>query len=326
MFQSVKFISCLFSFGLLCCSMAAHGQRVIAVQTIEFREEQLWYSCNYIHRSPQANKDRGNTPKLVKLTEKAYEGISKKLPENVKRNKCYRFTFYAKRDSQYVAGADQRSPLELMIFGASAHCGYQELLTKPFEITNTNWKKYELYLRGKSEWSHLNIFAVSSDPAAARSFVLINQQGSLEETYCPYEASLAAMKNRVSEVFTNDPADILSFGGILMMYEISPTSLNVFKKNGEIIQAEDLRKDLAHNTDLDNLLNEFRGIDYLFLILQKNKFRKKRLNLLSYLKTKYPDISKQSKIMLYEELPQFKSRQDKPPGDLLIVENVNAGL
>ena len=238
------------------------------------------------------------------------------------------YVFFAKRDSQYIFNRPEtkteKQHLRLLIFGAQAHCGYEELLAEPIEISSPRWRKYTVTLKGDiKSWTHINIYCVSENAEASKSIILLNQQGEIEEINCPPRVvPVVENENIVNNYFRYNPASTLSFGGILMLYEISPQSLDIFKNNGDIIQEEKIRKDLARNANLDAVLNEFRGIDYMFLVLNKKKYRKKRLNLISYLKTKYPDIFKQSKIFLYDELPEYKLRANKPKGDLLVVESV----
>ena len=65
--------------------------------------------------------------------------------------------------------------------------------------------------------------------------------------------------------------------------------------------------------------------------MKDKKYSKKRLNTISYLKTKYPEILAQSKVMKYSTLISIRKnksllkdlyRLEDDAGDLLIVEKV----
>ncbi len=350
----MKILSCfIFSFFALHFTF---GQRVIAVQNPSFQRELLWYSCNFMqYQQPEDQQtlaSNGNTKKstkkgadaeqekqllnIVNYTNVAFEGISQKLIKPMIRNKTYLFTFYASRDSGYAFNleAKPKQPLKLYIFGSEANCGFGELLAPPFKITNSKWTKYSMPIKAsKGNWTHMVIYAaldsvMEEKEKASESFLLFNQQGPLTLHYRNVRVSKSGYD---PGVFSMESYSKLSYGGILMMYEVSPKSINIFDKNGEIMQEDSIRKDIDRNRNLDSMLNKFRGIDYLFIIMKEKKYNTKRLNIISYLKTKYPEILPHAKITRYstltskrknkstaKELAQYKDEI----GDLLILEQV----
>lgn len=334
----------------------AFGQRVIAVQNPSFQRELLWYSCNFMqYQQPEDQNisvSNGNSKKsnkkgsdndqekqllnIVNYTNVAFEGISQKLIKPMIRNKTYLFTFYASRDSGYAFNteAKPKQSLKLYIFGSEANCGFGELLAPPFKISNSKWTKYSMPIKAsKANWTHMVIYAaldsvMEDNEKVNESFLLFNQQGPLVLNYRNVRVSKAGYD---PGVFRMESYSKLSYGGILMMYEVSPKSINIFNKDGEIMQEDSIRKDIDRNRNLDSMLNKFRGIDYLFIIMKEKKYNTKRLNIISYLKTKYPEILPHSKITRYstliskrknkssaKELVQYKDEV----GDLLILEQV----
>lgn len=333
-------------------------QRVMAVQTPEFQRDLLWYSCNFTKMDPSlrnaivANtatsaalgefKDRIKEEKqllnLVNYSNEAFEGISQKLTKPLQRLRNYKFYFSASRDTSYHTDNKdvsqyKKRPLKLYVFGSEGNCGFGELLATPFEIINHRWDKYVMNLRGTKEWTHIVIYAAHDikDTASrnnSQSYLMISQHG-------PLVASNQVSGRRIRDfdpgVFQAESFSKLAFGGIEMMYEISPKAISIFDQNNEIIVSDTLRKDLDRNPTLDGILQKFRGIDFLFLVLKEKKYSKKRLNIISYLKTKFPEILDSYSIMKYSTLTSkrknralLKDLYDKKDetGDLLIVERV----
>ncbi|HNR07250.1 MAG TPA: hypothetical protein PKM27_08045 [Saprospiraceae bacterium] len=333
------------------------AQRVMAVQTPAFQRDLLWYSCNFTKLDPALRDSIANTvasaapgtPRerarevnelinVVNYSSEAFEGISQKLTKPMQKLRNYKFYFSASRDTSYRSDAKDETqykkyPLKLYVFGSDGHCGFGELLATPFEIVNHRWDKYVMNLRGTKEWSHIVIYAAHNiqDSAArnrSQSYLMISQHGPVTAS-----GSLSGRRIRGFDpgIFKLETYSTLSFGGIEMMYELSPKAISVFDKNSEIIVSDTLRKDLDHNPTLDTILNKFRGIDYLFLIMNEKKYSKKRLNVISYLKTKYPWILDSYKVMKYSTLTSKRKNRallkrvyDKKNeiGDLLIVERV----
>lgn len=349
---------------ILCAitSTQTAAQRVIAVQTPQFHRDYLWYSCNFMEYRPDQSEDPSlaaveakvssnqkstgnqkisdkNILNLVNSSNRAFEGISQKLLKPMERFRAYRFNFSASRDTTYrfqdkIVSSVTKKPLKLYVFGSNGNCGIGELLAPPFEIIQTKWEKYQMNLRATKEWTHIVIYAAhdisdTSLELANQSYVMISQHGLLEETNS--RSGKRAKDLYDPGVFKINSYSTLSFGGILMMYEITPKSITVFNKEGEIMVSDTLRKDLDRNQKLDSILEKFRGIDFLFLVMKDKKYSKKRLNTISYLKTKYPEILAQSKVMKYSTLISIRKnksllkdlyRLEDDAGDLLIVEKV----
>lgn len=350
----MKILTCFII--IICAFKIAHGQRVIAVQNPTFQRELLWYSCNFMQyqqpedqnsiasngNSKKANKkESGNEQEkqllnIVDYTNVAFEGISQKLIKPMIRNKTYLFTFYAARDSGYAFNteAKKKQPLKLYIFGSEANCGFGELLAPPFKISNSKWTKYSMPIKAsKANWTHMVIYAALDSATdekekASESFLLFNQQGPLVLNYRNVRVSKSGYD---PGVFSMESYSKLSYGGILMMYEVSPKSIHIFDKDGEIMQEDSIRKDIDRNRNLDSMLNKFRGIDYLFIIMKEKKYNTKRLNIISYLKTKYPEILPHAKITRYSTLISKRKNKSSAKdlqkykdeiGDLLILEQV----
>lgn len=336
-------------------STGIFAQRVMAVQTPAFQKDLLWYSCNFTHyRSADSLTNTGAIAavgefkekikyereliNLVNYSNEAFEGISQKLIKPMQRLRTYKFYFSASRDTTYnFEDKDvtryKKRPLRLYVFGSNGHCGLGELLATPFEITNHKWDKYVMNLRASKEWTHIAIYA-SHDPKDTtsqdndKSYLMISQHGPLVKSN---SVSGRRMRDFDPGVFKTRSYSKLSFGGIEMMYEITPEAITVFDNNSEIIVSDTLRKDLDRNPTLENILHKFRGIDFLFLVLKEKKYSKKRLNIISYLKTKYPEILESSKVMKYSTLiakrknkTMLREIYDKKNeiGDLLVVERV----
>ncbi len=331
---------------------STRAQRVIAVQNTSFQKDQLWYSCNftqYQERDEKGNILVSNTKteesaqknflNIVDYSDVAFEGISQKLIKPLLKHKNYKFTFYASRDTGYnVKNRDisKQRPLKLYIFGSQANCGFGELLSPPFLITHHEWAKYAVNLRGNKDWTHIVIYAAHDKdsanqvPFATQSFLMFRP---VSQPVPGTVRSKGSKKDYDPGVFKTNAFSKLSFGGILMMYDVSPKALNVFNKDGEIIQQDEVRKDLDHNHSLDTVLNRFRGIDYLFLVMKENKFRTKKLNLISYLKTKYPWILPHASIERLSTVANEKKKRNTAIkdifknkdelGDLLIVEQID---
>jgi hypothetical protein len=332
-------------------------QRVMAVQTPAFQRELLWYSCNFTKMDPEFRNSIDNTmtnvslggikerPKyekdllnLVNYSNKAFEGISQKLIKPMQKLRNYKFYFSASRDTSYYSDNKdvsqyKKHPLKLYVFGSESNCGFGELLAAPFEIINHRWDKYVMNLRGTKEWTHIVIYAAFDikDSAArnnSQSYVMISQHGPLVQSS---PVSARRIRDFDPGVFAMKSFSKLAFGGIDMMYELSPRAISVFDKSSEIIVSDTLRKDLDRNPTLDTILQKFRGIDFLFLVLNEKKYYKKRLNIISYLKTKYPEILDFYKITKYSTLMRKRKNQallkeiynkKNESGDLLIVERV----
>jgi len=333
------------------------AQRVMAVQTPEFQRDLLWYSCNFIKMDPglrnsiaqtattvslgefkEKSKNEKQLLNLVNYSNEAFEGISQKLNKPLQRLRNYKFYFSASRDTSYNfdlkdVSQYKKRPLKLYVFGSEGNCGFGELLATPFEIINHRWDKYVMNLRGTKEWTHIVIYAAhdirdTSIRNNNQSYLMISQHGPLVPSSM---VSGRRIRNFDPGIFQVESFSKLAFGGIEMMYEISPRAISVFDKNNEIIVSDTLRKDLDHNPILDTILQKFRGIDFLFLVLNEKKYNKKRLNIISYLKTKYPEILDSYSIMKYTTLTSkrknralLKKIYDKKDeiGDLLIVERV----
>ncbi|MEP7269603.1 MAG: hypothetical protein ABI844_18450 [Saprospiraceae bacterium] len=346
-------ISLLFAFF----SLHSYSQRVMAVQTPSFQRELLWYSCNYtkqdsLLRIPPRNSNTTASIKLVdekpvykqelvnlvNVSNEAFEGVSQKLIKPMEKFKNYKLYFSASRDTSFHHLKDEvqykKRPLKLYVFGSDGHCGFNELLAAPFNITNHRWDKYVMTLRATKEWSHIIMYAAYDDgnesdtEKNSESYLMISQHGPLQRTN-----SSAGRRKRTYDpgVFRTDAYSTLSFGGLEMMYEITPKAITVFSKKNEIIVSDTLRKDLSRSPTLDGILEKFRGIDFLFLVMKEKKYRDKRLNIISYLKTKYPEILEASKVMKYSSLTGkrknrtlLKKVYDKKDedGDLLIIEKV----
>lgn len=339
---------------------SAIGQRVMAVQTPQFHKDMLWYSCNFTKYNPQSAKDsmlfnstsngftveEGSNNKiyekelvnLVNMSNRAFEGISQKLVKPMEKLKSYKFSFSASRDTAYQFNQKdpivyKKVPLKLYVFGSDGNCGFGELLSAPFEITNHKWDKYSMLLRGTKPWTHIVIYAAHEkndslglDPS--NSYLMISQHNVLQQT-----TSRSGRKREFDPgIFKTKSYSKLSFGGILMMYEINPKPINIFNaKTGEIVVSDTLRKDLDRNQTLDSILHKFRGIDFLFLVMKEKKYGKKKLNVISYLKTKYPEILEASKVMKYSALVAKRKNKSllkeiyntkEEPGDLLVLERV----
>jgi hypothetical protein len=312
----------------------SYGQRVIAVQNPSFEKNQLWHSCIFAGQhilNTEADKkalvSNLSDHNIVSKVDGAFEGISQSLVIPIHNHTCYQFTFYARRDSGYNVKqeiinlkANAGLALNVYIYGANANCGFGELLASPQPIQNHQWTKYMVTLRSIHDWSHINIYAVSADNKPYNGYVLLHQQGPLVPVFCPtMQVDTSSLVNLVKV----HPASMLTFGGILMLYEVGPRSINIFDRKGEIIPSTLIRRDESRNSSLDSVLNQYRGIDFLFLLLKTNKYRNKRLNLISYLKTKYPEILEHSRIMRYASLPSNLYKKEDQTGDLLIVENIN---
>lgn len=332
-------------------------QRVMAVQTPAFQRDFLWYSCNFTKMDPEFRKsisnplttgspgeikERPNYEKelfnLVNYSSDAFEGISQKLTKPLQKLRNYKFSFSASRDTSYYPDHKDVSqykshPLKLYVFGSEGNCGFGELLAAPFEIVNHSWDKYVMNLRGTKEWTHIVIYAAQDiKDSAARNYnqpyLMLYQQGPLVPSS---PVSARRIRNFDKGIFKMESFSMLAFGGIDMMYELSPRAITVFDKSSEIIVSDTLRKDLDRNPTLDTILHKFRGIDFLFLVLNEKKYSKKRLNIISYLKTKYPEILDFYKITKYSTFISKRKNQallkevyDKKneSGDLLIVEKV----
>lgn len=333
------------------------AQRVMAVQTPEFQRDLLWYSCNFTKMDPALKNSIANTLtsasngefkekskeerqllNLVNYSNEAFEGISQKLNKPLQRLRNYKFYFSASRDTSYFTDTKdvsqyKKRPLKLYVFGSEGNCGFGELLATPFDIINHRWDKYVMNLRGTKEWTHIVIYAAHDikDTAARnnnQSYLMISQHGPLVPSSL---VSARRIRDFDPGIFKLESFSKLAFGGIEMMYELSPRAISVFDKNNEIIVSDTLRKDLDHNPTLDTILHKFRGIDFLFLVLNEKKYNKKRLNIISYLKTKYAEILDSYSIMKYTTLTSkrknralLKEIYDKKDeiGDLLIVERV----
>ena len=329
-----------FVLGVVCVILFLNqtmlGQRVIAVQNPTFEQNQLWHSCIFAVRNSldtlSEDTHQKTSHNIVSQAEGAFEGISQVLTASIHKGICYQFTFYARRDSDYVdnqvimdTNHESSNPLNLFIYGADGNCGFGELITTPETIQSHQWIKYVVTLQSQRDWSHLNIYAMRADHKPYNGYVLFHQQGPLIAVFCP------TVVPPVQSIIINDfaqmqPYSMLTFGGILMLYEVGPKSINLFDRKGEIVQSVLLRKDESRNYGLDSVLNKYRGINYLFLIMKNKKYRNKRLNLISYLKTKYPEILVHSKIMRYSALPTDLYHKDEKDGDLLIVENINDNI
>ena len=338
-------------------SLALIGQRVIAVQNPLFHRDQLWYSCNFSQlrstakaeilaakeseeKSATIQKYEKQFLNIVDFSSAAFEGISQKLVKPITKHRNYSFSFSASRDTGYVAKRDtsnaKKRALKLYIFGGHANCGFGELLAAPLSIYNHEWAKYSMTLRANKDWSHMIIYAAYDDlqtdsiSNASQSFLLFKPDGAPIPTVF---RARSFKKDYDPGVFNADAFSKLSFGGILMMYEVSPKVINIFDQKGEIMRLDSIRKDLDHNLGLDTILNRFRGIDYLFLVMNESKYRAKRLNLISYLKTKYPWILPYSEITRFSTILHEKKKRPSLKnlaahkaelGDLLIVEQVNS--
>lgn len=338
-------------------AMDSFAQRVMAVQTPAFQRDLLWYSCNFTKMDPELRNSIANNVtsaslgefkekakyerellNLVNYSSEAFEGISQKLTKPLQRLRNYKFYFSASRDTSYYTDKKdvsqyKKRPLKLYVFGSEGNCGFGELLATPFEIVNHRWDKYVMNLRGTKEWTHIVIYAAHDikDTAArnnSQSYLMISQHG-------PLVASNSISGRRIRDfdpgIFQVESFSKLAFGGIEMMYEISPRAISVFDKSSEIIVSDTLRKDLDRNPTLDTILHKFRGIDFLFLVLNEKKYNKKRLNIISYLKTKYPEILDSYKVMKYSTLMSKRKNRallkeiynkKNESGDLLIVERV----
>ena len=333
------------------------SQRVIAVQTPAFQRDLLWYSCDFtkmdpglkdsltismtsatsgaLNKQPRYEKELLN---LVNYSNEAFEGISQKITKPLQRLRNYKFYFSASRDTSYYSDPQdvaqyKKRPLKLYVFGSDGHCGFGELLAPPLEIINHRWDKYVMNLRGTREWTHIVLYAahVIKDSTAIndhQSYLMISQHGPLMPSSM---VSARRIRDYDPGIFRLESYSRLSFGGIEMMYELSPRAISVFDNSSEIIVADTLRKDLSRSPTLDAILNKFRGIDFLFLILNEKKYNKKRLNTISYLKTKYPEILDSYKIMKYSTLTSKRKNRamlkdiynkKNETGDLLIVEKV----
>lgn len=336
---------------------ASLSQRVMAVQTPAFQRDLLWYSCNFTKMDQRLRDSITNTLvsassesvnggsryasdllNVVNYSSEAFEGISQKLTKPLQPLRNYKFYFSASRDTSYSSGSEDVSqykkyPLKLYVFGSDGHCGFGELLAPPFTIINHKWDKYVMNLRGTRDWSHIVIYAAhdlqdSTARNLGQSYLMISQHGPVTAT-----GSLSGRRIRGFDpgIFKLESYSTLSFGGIEMMYELSPRAISVFDKSSEIIVADTLRKDLSRSPTLDTILNKFRGIDFLFLVLNEKKYSKKRLNVISYLKTKYPWILDSYKVMKFTTLTSKRKNRSllkqvynkkNETGDLLIVERV----
>ncbi len=322
-----------------------------------FHKDQLWYSCNFSQlrsteqidilsanhveeKSAAIRKYEKKFLNIVDFSTEAFEGISQKLVKPIKKHRNYRFFFSASRDTGFVNKRDtnnvNKRALKLYVFGGPANCGFGELLAAPLSIYNHEWAKYSMTLRANQNWSHMIIYAAYDDlktdqhSNTSQSFLLFKPDGAPIQTV--FRAK-SFKKDYDPNVFNANAYSKLSFGGILMMYEISPKVINIFDHKGEIMLQDSLRKDLDHNLLFDTILNRFRGIDYLFLVMNESKYRAKRLNLISYLKTKYPWILPYSEITRFSTVLHKKKKGSSVKnlaaykaelGDLLIVEQVNS--
>lgn len=336
---------------------ASFSQRVIAVQTPAFQRDLLWYSCDFTKMDPgfkdsivssMASASQGefkNQPRyskellnLVNYSDEAFEGISQKLTKPLQRLRNYKFYFSASRDTSYYSDTKdvsqyKKRPLKLYVFGSEGHCGFGELLAPPLEIINHRWDKYVMNLRATREWTHIVLYTAhdikdSTEKNDHQSYLMISQHGPLVPSSM---VSARRIRDFDPGVFRLETYSRLSFGGIEMMYELSPRAISVFDNSSEIIVFDTLRKDLSRNPTLDTILNKFRGIDFLFLVLNEKKYNKKRLNIISYLKTKYSEILDSYKIMKYTTLTSKRKNRallkevynkKNETGDLLIVEKV----
>lgn len=322
--------------ALICFwSIEVTAQRVIAVQNPSFEKDQLWHSCIFAakHFSENQSEDNRNNSahNMVSQSDGTFEGISQRLNLVIQKDNCYQFTFYARRDSDYIHNPldttvdhAASNPLYLYIYGAEGNCGFGELIAAPLIITSHQWTKYVVTLQSQSDWTHLNLYAMRADNKSYNGYVLFHQQGPILPTYC--FKNIEKGTNERNDLFKVHPYNVLTFGGILMLYEVGPRSINIFDAKGEIEQSFITRKDESRNYTLDSVLNQYRGINYLFLILKNKKYRHKRLNLISYLKTKYTEVLQHSKIIRYSALPANLYRKEDNTGDLLVVENINDNI
>lgn len=316
--------------------IGVNAQRVIAVQNPSFEKDQLWHSCIFAakHSSEKQSEDNRNngTHNIVSQSDGTFEGISQKLTNLViQKDNCYQFTFYARRDSDYIHNPLDTTvdnavsnPLYLYIYGAEGNCGFGELIADPLIITSHQWTKYVVTLQSRADWTHLNLYAMRADNKSYNGYVLFHQQGPILPIYCFKNTNPGTYER--NDLFKVHPYNVLTFGGILMLYEVGPRSIHIFDAKGEIEQSFVTRKDESRNYTLDSVLNQYRGIDYLFLIMKNKRYRHKRLNLISYLKTKYAEVLQHSKVIRYSSLPANLYRKDDHTGDLLVVENINDNI
>lgn len=316
--------------------IGVNAQRVIAVQNPSFEKDQLWHSCIFAakHSSEKQSEDNRNngTHNIVSQSDGTFEGISQKLTNLViQKDNCYQFTFYARRDSDYIHNPLDTTvdnavsnPLYLYIYGAEGNCGFGELIADPLIITSHQWTKYVVTLQSRADWTHLNLYAMRADNKTYNGYVLFHQQGPILPIYCFKNTNPGTYER--NDLFKVHPYNVLTFGGILMLYEVGPRSIHIFDAKGEIEQSFVTRKDESRNYTLDSVLNQYRGIDYLFLIMKNKRYRHKRLNLISYLKTKYAEVLQHSKVIRYSSLPANLYRKDDHTGDLLVVENINDNI
>ena len=93
---------------------------------------------------------------LVTREDGTWEAMSQKLPQDLRKDYCYRFTVHL---AQAEYAGYNKKPAVLRIWGGSGPCKREQLLATSPPIKHEDWQAYELSFTAKENWSHVIIEA-----------------------------------------------------------------------------------------------------------------------------------------------------------------------
>lgn len=108
---------------------------------------------------------------LVVRDNDTYESVSQKLPEALKADSCYTFSFFVARSDSYVSvsritgqEANYNKTATFRIFGGFDNCEKWDLLATSEPINKMIWNEIELSFVAKGNYTHLIVEAYYKMP------------------------------------------------------------------------------------------------------------------------------------------------------------------
>ncbi len=121
------------------------------------------------------------------------ESISQQLSGTIKSGKCYRLKLVLSRSDvfqsstfDYRGTADYKVPAVLRVYGGTSSCDKLELLAASTPVDHFKWKKYELILKPRSNYTHIVLAAEYEDNNKwfYNGHILVDHLSDIEEVVC----------------------------------------------------------------------------------------------------------------------------------------------